>query len=94
MGFKMKLLDKYKLNNKINNLGSLVWNLLILFSKVVIGLFLLITCIIIWENLGIYLLDNGIDLLKEISIMILIVIISSLLISIDFIVKLFKKKND
>lgn len=90
----MKLLDKYKLNKKINSLGSLVWNLIILFSKVVIGLFLLITSIIIWENLGIYLLNNGIDLLKEISIMILIVIISSLLISIDFIVKLFKKKNE
>jgi hypothetical protein len=86
----MNLLDKYKLNNKINNLGSLVWNLLISLNKVIIGLFLLITCIIIWENLGIYLLDNGIDLLKEISIMIFIVIISSILISIDFIIKLNK----
>jgi len=90
----MNLLDKYKLNNKINSLGSLVWNLLISLNKVIIGLFLLITCIIIWENLGIYLLDNGIDLLKEISIMIFIVIISSILISIDSIIKLNKKKND
>lgn len=88
----MKPYDAYRFKNKINSFGLIVWNMMIIFSKIVLGLFVLITCFLYWENMALNLLVNGINIFKEVTIMILIVIISTLIIIINYVKNIFYKQ--
>jgi phosphatidylglycerophosphate synthase len=78
---ELKPLDKYKLKVKIIEAGKLVWSILINISRLVLILFILITCITFWNNYGI----SFVELRKPISQMLLIVLILFGLNCIDYI---------
>lgn len=88
----MKPLDSYRAKSKLFTLGKLIWKTLIIFSKITISLFVLITCIVFWMNMSNILMSGGVDISKRVSQMILIVLIVSGLIIIDFISKFNIKK--
>ncbi len=81
----MKKFDKYKLKKKISAIGSLAWQSLIIFSKLTSIIFVMITCLLFWSVISIYLLSNGVDFSKEITQMTLIVIICLIFLSIDYV---------
>jgi len=51
----MKLLDKFKLKVRNEELGKLVWNLLVKFCYVTLIIFVLITCFTFWTSQVLYL---------------------------------------
>ncbi len=88
----MKPLDSYRAKSKLFTLGKLAWKTLILFSKITISLFVLITCIIFWMNMSNLLMSEGVDISNKVHQMFLIVLIVSGIIIIDFLSKLNIKK--
>ena len=86
-------LNEYKLKKKLNSIWELSWDLLVNFSKLTLFLFFLITAIMFWQNLSIqFFKDYQINLSKQISKMILMVLISVILISVDMLKNLKFKK--
>jgi uncharacterized membrane protein len=91
----MNPLNKYKFKEKLLKAGSLAWYSLVWFSKITLFFFILITCITFWENEALILLENGVNILNQVSQMLLIITISIILIAIDYISKLtLKNKNE
>ena len=89
----MNQLNKYKLKKKLKEAGKLSWDILVIYSKLMIFAFLLITAFTFWVNTATELfLEYGVDLLKPIKIMLLSVIIYTILIFIDLLIKTFKLK--
>ena len=85
----MKALDKYRQKIRLKNAGKLVWYGLVWFSKITIGLFILITCITFWENEAVRIYSStGVNYLKQISEMFLIVCIAVIVSVIDYLIKL------
>lgn len=71
-----KPLDKYRLKEKIYSLGSLAWYLLVYYAKIVLFMFVLITCIVFWIIIGNNLYNLGFNFLNSISFMLKIVIVA------------------
>lgn len=92
----MKALDNYKLKLRIFALGSLVWNILIYYSKIVLFLFFLITSILFWAIIGGNLFNSGVNFLDSIQTMLKIVILATGFVIINEIIQAIKgiKKKD
>lgn len=84
----MKHLDKYKFNKKLDGIKEISWELLTLFSKMGILLFLLITSIVFWQDMVLNLYINyDVDISKAVGRMLLIVLIFLGITAIDYILK-------
>ncbi len=90
----MKLLDKYKLNQRLVGMGRLSWDLLIFFSKITLFLFIIITAFTFWQNIVVELYTKyQIDTSEQVGKMFLVVLVVTILIFIDILKKLlFNKK--
>lgn len=87
----MKPLDKYQFNKKLKELGKLSWDLLVLFSKLSIGVFGIISIILLWVLLGTYIYqETGVNLSTEINPAIKVLLITSFVVLIDWVLKLKK----
>ncbi|KKK71285.1 hypothetical protein LCGC14_2915400, partial [marine sediment metagenome] len=90
-----KKLDKFRLNKRLMEFGRLSWDVLIFFSKLTVFSFLIITAFTFWQNTVIELyVEHQIDFSKQVSTMLLIVLMSTVLVFIDILKNmLFKKKE-
>ncbi len=86
-----KPLDKYRLNQKIFYFGNLVWTAMISMSKLMLILFILMTCFVFWQIMAVGLYNQEINLLKPIYQMLKAILIGLCLIIIDEIFKLILK---
>lgn len=76
-------LNRYKLKLKLKYLGKVAWSMLVNSSKILIGLFFLITAFTFWQIITLVLINQGIDISKEVSQMMLIVLMMVVIIAID-----------
>lgn len=90
---QLKPLDKWRLKNKTFALGSFVWTFLVEASKITLLLFILITCILFWQNLAVALFFKGFDIMKQVTEMLLIIGVALLILVIEKVRKLGVKKE-
>ncbi len=89
----MNQLDKYRFNKKLNELGKFSWDTLIIFSKLIIFIFFLVTAFTFWQNTAIDLyLKYQVDLFKQVGVMFLTVLILIILVGIDMLKNLKNEK--
>ena len=89
----MNQLDKYRFNKKLNELGKFSWDTLIIFSKLIIFIFFLVTAFTFWQNTAIDLyLKYQVDLFKQVGMMFLTVLILIILVGIDMLKNLKNEK--
>lgn len=88
----MKPYDKYQLKKKLISIGKLSWELLVLFSKIVVLLYIAVSTIIFWGVTVTYLYnETGIDMSESITLMVKISLIALAIVVYDWIFKKFKK---
>ncbi len=89
----MNQLDKYRFNKKLKELGKFSWDTLVIFSKLIIFIFFLVTAFTFWQNTAIDLyLKYQVDLFKQVGMMFLTVLILIILVGIDMLKNLKNEK--
>lgn len=90
----MKSLDKYFFNEKMKKTGHFVWETLVITSSLAVLMFIIVTCVVFWQNITTNLLFQGINITKQVGQMFLIVAICIVILVINKIKNLSIKNEN